>query len=968
MSASLLNLRNGLKSKASLSSCCGDSACGKALSRTTTRRSIDSCAGSCCNNGSRADVRTVSRKSRVSLDSCCASRCCNTGDAADGLAHHKSPVSVDSCCAGGRCNNGSTASVPSLRKSRASLDSCCADSCCGKDGADDDIDVEKRPSVVKKDDTSGGDHCVLAVKGMTCTGCENKLIRVLKAQPMISDIKTSLVLCRAEFNYSCDPEDLPALIQTIQKRTGFTMEQIASTSSACSLEVTTPMPDKMLQMSSPVGVLQVVKVNRKTARVVYDPHIISARGVMASYETCSPVLAPEPQDPALTAGAKHIRILLLRTVVSSILTIPVLVMAWAPLPAHPTAYAISSLVLATLVQVAIAGPFYGNAFKSLFFSGLVETDLLVVLSTTTAYIYSLVAFAYEMIGQPLQGGSFFETSTLLVTLIMFGQLASALARQRAVAAISLRSLQQSTATIVTTHSDGRTSDVTIDARLLQYDDTFRVLPDSTVITDGVVLSGTSSVDESMMTGESAPVEKTAGSDILAGTRNGPGSLLVRVRRLPGENTISDIADMVDDARFSRARIQGLVDRVCTWFVPMVLVLAVITLIAWILVGVYVRKQSRGEAVVRAITYAIAVLAISCPCAIGLAVPMVVLVASGVAARLGLVFKAATTIEVAREVTHAVFDKTGTLTAGQLEVAKAEIVQDTVTRTSLETGSVILALVSISKHPVARALAAHLSRNGEGASPQVQDVEEVTSKGVQGTLAGKPLQGGNAKWLDLEAHPSVRPLLDAGFTTFCVTYDDTLLAVFGLSDSIRPEVPALLSTLAKRNVAISILSGDHPSAVARVASALGIPPERVRASCLPADKAAYIRGLQTHGARVLFCGDGTNDSVALAQADVGVHMSSDAASGAGAAASAAADAVLIRPSLDGVAALLGLSDAVRQRVMLNFAWAAVYNTVAILFAAGAFVNARIAPAYAGLGEVVSVLPVVLIAMQLKWYAA
>ncbi|EKM50089.1 uncharacterized protein PHACADRAFT_264616 [Phanerochaete carnosa HHB-10118-sp] len=805
---------------------------------------------------------------------------------------------------------------------------------------------------------------------MTCTGCENKLIRTLKAQPTISNIKTSLVLCRAEFDYSCDPQDLPTLIQTIQKRTGFTTEQIASTSSTRALEVTTSMAGKMLQMSAPVGVTQVVKVMNDSVRVLYDPHIIGARDVMASYETCSPTLASEPKDPALTAGAKHIRMLLLRTVVSSLLTIPVLVMAWAPLPAHPTAYAISSLVLATLVQVAIAGPFYSNAFKSLFFSGLIETDLLVVLSTTTAYIYSIVAFAYEMVGRPLQGGSFFETSTLLVTLIMFGQLASALARQRAVAALSLRSLQQSTATIVTTHPDGKTSEETIDARLLQYDDTFRVLPDSTIITDGRVLSGTSAVDESMMTGESVPVEKSAGDDVLAGTRNGPGSLLVRVARLPGENTISDIADMVDDARFSRARIQGLVDRVCTWFVPAVLVLAVITLVVWILVGVYVRKESRGNAVVRAVTYAIAVLAISCPCAIGLAVPMVVLVASGVAARLGLVFKAATTIEVAREVTHAVFDKTGTLTTGQLEVAQAEIVQEVVADTSLKTSSAILALVSVSKHPVARAIAARLNQEGEVAASQVSNVEEITSKGVQGTFAGKLLQGGNAKWLDLEAHPSVRPLLDAGFTTFCVTYNNALLAAFALSDSIRPEVPTLLSTLAKRNVKVSILSGDHAAAVHHVASALDIPSERVRAGCLPADKAAYIRSLQAYGARVLFCGDGTNDSVALAQADVGVHMSSDAAAGAGAgaAASAAADAVLIRPSLDGVGALLGLSDAVRRRIMLNFAWAAVYNTVAILFAAGAFVNARIAPAYAGLGEIVSVLPVVLIAMQLKWYAA
>ncbi|KIP03427.1 hypothetical protein PHLGIDRAFT_37430 [Phlebiopsis gigantea 11061_1 CR5-6] len=852
--------------------------------------------------------------------------------------------------------------------STASVNSCCADSCCG--GPQDDIgidDLEKQPSLLEKGSLDGDNHCVLAVKGMTCTGCENKLIRVLKAQPVLSKIKTSLVLSRAEFDYSCDPADLEPLIQTIQKRTGFTVEQIASTCSARALEFTVAIPDKMVAMTCPNGVSQVVKVGKNTVRVVYDPHVAGGREVIASYETCSPILAPEPQDPALTAGAKHIRMLLLRTVVSSLLTIPVLVMSWAPLPSHPHAYAIASLVLATLVQSVIAGPFYSNAFKSLVFSGLVETDLLVVLSTTTAYIYSIVAFAYEMIGHPLDGGSFFETSTLLVTLIMFGQLASALARQRAVAAISLRSLQQSTAVIVSTMPDGRTQDETIDVRLLQYNDTFRVLPDSVVITDGTITSGVSSVDESMMTGEAVPVEKGVGHAVLAGTRNGGGSLLVRATRLPGENTISDIADMVDDARFSRARIQGVVDRVCAWFVPAVLALAVITLVVWIAVGVRVRGQSPGEAAVRALTYAIAVLAISCPCAIGLAVPMVVLVASGVAARLGLVFKAATTIEVARQVSHAVFDKTGTLTTGQLEVVQSVVLQDTIALgndTSISATSAILALVSASQHPVARAVAVHLGTKDIAAS-QVEDIEEVTSKGVQGTLAGRMIRGGNAKWLGLEHSPHISPLLDTGSTLFVVAYNGALLAVFALSDTIRPEVPALLTALAARGIGVSILSGDHPAAVRRVALALSIPAEQTKAGCLPADKAAHIRALQQRGAKVLFCGDGTNDAVALAQADVGVHMASDGA--AGAAASAAADAVLLRPSLAGVGALLALSDAVHRRIVLNFAWAAVYNTVAVLFAAGAFVHARIAPAYAGLGEIVSVLPVVLIAMQLKWYS-
>ncbi|THG98752.1 hypothetical protein EW026_g3473 [Hermanssonia centrifuga] len=805
---------------------------------------------------------------------------------------------------------------------------------------------------------------------MTCTGCENKLIRVLKAQSLLTNVKTSLVLSRAEFDYIGEPEDLQALIQTIQKRTGFATERIESAGTAHALEliISPSLQEKFLHTQYPDGVQQVVKVRKNAVRVIHDPQVIGARDVLLYYIDFSLILAPEPQDPALTAGAKHIRMLLARTIVSSTLTIPVLVMAWAPLPSHPNAYAIASLVLASFVQIAIAGPFYGSAFKSLFFSGLVETDLLIVLSTTTAYIYSVVAFAYAIIGRPLEGGSFFETSTLLVTLIMFGQLASALARQRAVAAISLRSLQQPQATLVYTHPDGRVTEELVDARLIQYGDTFRVLPDSVVITDGVILSGTSSIDESMMTGESLPVEKSVDSEVLAGSVNGPGNLLVKVTRLPGENTISEIAGMVDDARFSRARVQSIVDRVCAWFVPVVLAIALITFMIWILIGVRVRKENTGQAAVRALTYAIAVLAISCPCAIGLAVPMVVLMASGVAARLGLVFKAATTIESAREITHVVFDKTGTLTMGHLEVVKAEIVDGGETPED-EKRSVILALASASKHPVSRAVTIYLISAGVTPSSKVDNLGEVTGKGAEGSMGGRSIRGGSARWLGIEAHPSVQHLLAEGLTTFCVMDDNILIAVYALSDTIRPEAASLFVSLRARNIGISVLSGDHAAAVDRVSSSLGIPSDCVRAGCLPADKAVYIRELQAKGAKVMFCGDGTNDSVALAQADIGVHMSSDASSsGAGAAASGASDAVLLRPSLTGLMSLVELSEAVHKRIIMNFLWAAIYNLVAILFAGGAFVNARIAPAYAGLGEIVSVLPVILVAMQLKWFKA
>ena len=267
-----------------------------------------------------------------------------------------------------------------------------------------------------------------------------------------------------------------------------------------------------------------------------------------------------------------------------------------------------------------------------------------------------------MVGRPLPTGQFLETSTLLVTLIILGRLVSAFARQRAVESVSIRSLQVEIAVLC--DADGR-NDQEIDARRLQYGDSSRVKPDSRTTTDGTIVSGTTEVDESMVTDESLPVVKTPGSFVIAGSLNGSSMIVVRLTHLPGHNTISTIAAMVDEAKFSKPKTQALVDIVANYFVPVVLALTVTTFAIWIAIGMSVRHEDGGRAVVNATTYAISVLIISCPCAIGLAVPMVVVISGGVAAKHGVVFKSVMAIETARKVSHIVFDKTGTLTQGEL---------------------------------------------------------------------------------------------------------------------------------------------------------------------------------------------------------------------------------------------------------------------------------------------------------------
>ncbi|EMC97283.1 hypothetical protein BAUCODRAFT_445359 [Baudoinia panamericana UAMH 10762] len=242
------------------------------------------------------------------------------------------------------------------------------------------------------------------------------------------------------------------------------------------------------------------------------------------------------------------------------------------------------------------------------------------------------------------------------------------------------------------------------------------------------------------------------------------------------------------------------------------------------------------------------------------------------------------------------------------------------------------------------------------------VRSIAGKGIEGTYNGDPVRCGNSRFLSLEDLPEVQRLLSKGLTVFCVTIKHKPMCVFGLSDRVRPETNLVLAELKNRKIAISLLSGDDAGATESLAAQLGVPLSNVRSRCSPADKQKYLKGLvRGKHDRIVFCGDGTNDAVALAQADIGVHMSTGSE-----IARTAADVVLLRPSLNGLLVLLDLSHAAMHRVYLNFAWSFVYNLFAILLAAGAFVHARIAPQYAGLGEIVSVLPVILVALQLRFF--
>lgn len=793
------------------------------------------------------------------------------------------------------------------------------------------------------------EHVALSIQGMTCTGCETKLYKSLHGLRSIGNLQISLLLSRVEFDIDLNTGSVADVMNHVKRTTEFNCERITAKGQQLDVLISEEAHD-LLNQPLPPGVTKMVLLDKQTIRIYYDSEVIGAR-VLLERGFSSPLqLAPLRPHPSITMGAYHMRKMGFMTLLSILLTIPVLILAWAPLPDRPILYGAISLAFATIIQVVVAGPFYPSTLKSLVFTRVMEVDLLIVLSTSAAYVFSVISFAFLIKDKPLATGEFFETSTLLVTLIMAGRFISAMARQKAVESISIRSLQPSMAML--THD---AEEREVDARLLQYGDILKVAPDSRVTTDGTVISGMSEVDESMMTGEARHVEKTRGSTVIAGSVNHSGTLEVRVTRLFGDNSISAIAEMVDEAKLSKPKTQALADLFAGYFIPVVLGLTVITFIGWMAIGITIRKDSAPEAAVQAITYGIAVLIVSCPCALGLAVPMVLVIAGGVAADNGVIFKSGETVEIARKVSHVVFDKTGTLTEGSLSVAAVQYLKEQALIQSL-----LLGLISNIKHPVSSAVANHLISHNISPA-RVEYIKTITGKGVEGMFAGTKIRAGNSRWLGVESLPHVQSFFSRGLTVFCVEVNNDLHAIFGLEDSIRLDALATVGSLTARGITVSIVSGDDEGAVQSIAAMLGIPASHAKSCCSPAEKQKYLQTIMTAPQSItIFCGDGTNDAIALAQASIGVHMNSGTD-----VARSAADVILTRPALSGILLLMDLSSAAFRRIIFNFAWSFVYNLFAIAFAAGAFVRVRVPPQYAGLGEIVSVLPVILIALQLKW---
>ncbi|EZF78707.1 copper-translocating P-type ATPase [Trichophyton soudanense CBS 452.61] len=886
--------------------------------------------------------------------------------------------SLTPCCAGQAASSQSQPIVPRHIHEDKDIDLDDTSSCCS-DGHDHDHDHDHddhshshendsstgiiKGTAVDLEKSAGHEHILLAVSGMTCSGCGNKLSRALQDSPAVYNVKVNFVLGNAEFDLDTARTSIESLIDRLDRLTGFRCVKASSSADDQHLDlIVSPGTAPTVTVESlPAGVTQVDILDARTVRIAFDPLAIGARDLLQAMGDRTSGLSPVNNhgDPAASAGRKRLYAMLYKTTYAALLTIPVLMLAWGHSLTGRRTKAIVSLVLATGVQALAVPEFYKPAITSLIYSRVVEMDMLVVISITAAYLYSLVAVGFSLADKPLATPEFFETSTLLITLVLFGRLVAAYARIRAVEAVSTRSLQPATALLLEDTVAGETRE--IDARLLQFGDKFLVSPHCTIPTDGRVLEGTSEVDESMLTGESLPVLKKRGAQLIAGTINGSGSLTALLTRLPGKNTVAEISNLVEEASSHKPRVQDLADKVAGWFVPVVTAAASIVLVVWLLVCLLVRHQAAGGAIGTAITYTIAVFAVSCPCAVGLAVPMVLVVAGGIAARAGVIIKSAESTERAHRVTDVVLDKTGTITTADLEVVETVLLQQP--ESHQDTLSLVSALVRDNKHPVSIAVSKHLaSQNQDQDQPsqRLENIRIIPGAGVECVTDTSTLRAGSARWLHVQSHPNVSRLIANGMSTLCITRNSTLIAVFGLKNNPRPESARVIQKLQSRGLSVHIVSGDETKAVEEIALAVGISTTaHIAARQTPSDKQAYVTRLMEQGKTVLFCGDGTNDAVAITQADVGVQIGSSSD-----VSRATADVVLLG-GLEGVVVLLDVSRASFRRIVFNFVWSALYNVFAILLAAGAFVYVRIPPAYAGLGEIVSVLPVILAALSMFW---
>ena len=707
---------------------------------------------------------------------------------------------------------------------------------------------------------------------------------------------------------------------------------------------------------------------------------VSAEEIIAAVEktgyTAQLPVPPEEQGAEETVAEKDLRQLRLRLVIAGTLSIPVVLMAMLPALQFPY-WAWVSLVLSLPVVLWAGWPFHRSAALNAR-HGAATMDTLISLGTLAALAWSLYAMFFGHAGDPhlrhefvlfaepywASGHSmgsanvYFEVATAVTAFLLLGRYFEKRSKSRAGQALrSLLTMGAKEVSVLRQSAAGGVEEIRIPAGDLAVGDEFVVRPGEKIATDGVVVSGASAVDMSMLTGESVPVEVAEGDRVVGATVNESGRLIVRATGIGSQTQLAQMARLVEEAQSGKAEVQRLADRISGIFVPVVLVVAAATLLVWLLLG------APAEV---AFTAAVAVLIIACPCALGLATPTALLVGTGRGAQLGILIKGPEVLESSRGIDAVLLDKTGTVTTGAMQVTALHSAGETGSADGFDDVTVLRlsgALESSSEHPVARAIT-NAARESLGSKAGTLSVPESFQNhqgyGVSGVVRGREVLVGRRKFLagqGIEVPPEVGGLLSyaesRGSTPVLVGIDGRFAGVVIVADTVKESAAGAVARLKELGMEPLLLTGDNEGAARRVAASVGV--DQVIAEALPGDKVEAVRDLQAQGKTVAMVGDGVNDAAALAQADLGIAMGTGTD-----VAIDAADITVIRGDLRSVADAVRLSRRTLRTIRENLFWAFLYNTAAIPLAAAGLLN----PMLAGLAMVLSSLSVLANSLRLR----
>ncbi len=760
----------------------------------------------------------------------------------------------------------------------------------------------------------------IAVSGMTCAACVARVEKIVGRSEGVDSVSVNLAKETASITYS--DNTVPSTVLEVLGQAGYParVESVSLDVSGMTCAACVGRVEKLLTRQAGIVSAQ-VNLATETAQIqtVLDDltPVLDALG-KAGYPT---QLSSGGRKAVSERKAEEAAAIRSQFTTALLLTLPVFVLEmgghlfpqvhhWVDMVIGQPMFRRIQFLLATLLMVGPGQGFYRLGIPALF-KGSPDMNSLVAMGAGAAWIYSsIVTFAPAFV--PLEAQSvYFEASMVIITLILLGRYFEARAKGRTGAAIeALVKLRPTMASVLKDEEE-----IPTPVERLVPGDILRIRPGERVPVDGVVVDGSSYLDESMLTGEPVPVLKALGDQVIGGTMNTDGSICMEVRAIGANTVLSRIVQMVEQAQIAKLPIQGLVDRITGVFVPVVILIALITATIWMIMG---------PGVSYAVVAAVSVLIIACPCAMGLATPTSIMVGTGRAAELGILFRRGDALQRLNEVTTVAFDKTGTLTVGHPQVVTvyAENRREALRYAASDEAQ--------SEHPMARAILRDAASNGIQLV-KAQSFKSTAGKGVSGIVDSHQVSVGSERFLT-ENNVSVASysaraasLAQEGQTPFFVAVDGAMVALIGVEDPIKAGARDAISALQERGMQVAMVTGDNIATAESIARRLGI--DTVVAEVLPEGKVDAVRDLQANGP-VAFFGDGINDAPALAQADVGVAMGTGTD-----VAVETADVVLMRGDLSGAVASVRMSRAVMQNIRQNLFWAFAYNIALIPVAAG-----------------------------------